>query len=168
MASSKRNRQKKQGMKMQLPSHVQININKEERLMQRNLGELERETRYRMRCIMQDQQVAWTKLHILQSRISATQKRSQVFASKQNENASAGTMSHLKMSDTSYFKRLMGPGRRRSLHTSHAERSASSGQREERKRDECKGCELELRSSLKKAEKEPILSPQNLKSVTFN
>lgn len=75
MASSKGSRQRKVGMALQLPSHVQTNINKEERLLQRNLVELDKETRQRMRCIVQDQKVAGTKLKSLESRLLASQEK---------------------------------------------------------------------------------------------
>ena len=69
------NRQKKSGQGFQVPSHVQTTLNKEERLLQRNLVDLEKETRHQMRCIVQDQQVAKTKLRSLQSRLLASQKK---------------------------------------------------------------------------------------------
>lgn len=62
-------------MALQLPSHVQTNINKEERLLQRNLVELDKETRQRMRCILQDQKVAGTKLKSLETRLLASQEK---------------------------------------------------------------------------------------------
>lgn len=62
-------------MALQLPSHVQTNINKEERLLQRNLVELDKETRQRMRCIIQDQKVAGTKLKSLETRLTASQEK---------------------------------------------------------------------------------------------
>ncbi len=75
MAGLKGNRQRKSGQGVQLPSHVQTSLNKEERLLQRNLLDLEKETRHNMRCIVQDQQVAGTKLRSLQSRLLASQKK---------------------------------------------------------------------------------------------
>lgn len=62
-------------MTLQLPSHVQTNLNKEERLLQRNLSDLDKETKHRMRCIIQDQQVAAAKLRILQTRLLASQRK---------------------------------------------------------------------------------------------
>ena len=73
--AGKNSRQKKSGQGFQLPSHVQTSLNKEERLLQRNLNDLEKETRHKMRCIVQDQQVAGTKLRSLQSRLLASQKK---------------------------------------------------------------------------------------------
>jgi len=75
MASFKGARQRKAGMTLQLPSHVQTNINKEERLLQRNLVELDKETRHRMRCIVQDQKVAGSKLKSLEARLLASQQK---------------------------------------------------------------------------------------------
>lgn len=62
-------------MALQLPSHVQTNINKEERLLQRNLVELDKETRQRMRCIVQDQKVAGSRLKSLETRLLASQEK---------------------------------------------------------------------------------------------
>lgn len=73
--ASVRNRQKKASMTLQIPSHVQTNLNKEARLLQRNLEDLEKETRHRMRCIAQEQQVATIKLRSLQVRLEASQKK---------------------------------------------------------------------------------------------
>lgn len=75
MASFKSSRQRKVGTSPQLPSHVQTNINKEERLLQRNLAELDKETRQRMRCIVQGQKVAGTKLKSLEARLLASQEK---------------------------------------------------------------------------------------------
>lgn len=63
------------GLTMQLPSHVQTNLNKEERLLQRNLVDLDKETRQRMNCIMQDQKIASAKLRSLEARLIASQKK---------------------------------------------------------------------------------------------
>jgi hypothetical protein len=68
-------RQRKVGMALQLPSHVQTNMNKEERLLQRNLIELDKATRQRMRCIVQDLKVAEIKLKSLESRLLASQEK---------------------------------------------------------------------------------------------
>lgn len=75
MASSKGARQRKVGVTLQLPSHVQTNLNKEERLLQRNLLELDKEARQRMRCIVQDQKVAGSKLKSLEMRLLASQQK---------------------------------------------------------------------------------------------
>ena len=63
------------GLTMQLPSHVQTNLNKEERLLQRNLVDLDKETRQRMNCLMQDQKIASAKLRSLEARLLASQKK---------------------------------------------------------------------------------------------
>lgn len=73
--ASFRGRQKKASMTLQLPPHVQANLNKEVRLLQRNLADLEKETRHRMRCIVQDQHVATIKLRSLEARLQASQKK---------------------------------------------------------------------------------------------
>ena len=101
--SHKGNRQKKKKGGM-IPSHIQNNINKEERLMQRNLSDLERETKHRMRSIECDQQVARTKLRNLQVRLIASKKRSQSLLSKQ-----IPPFSQMDTSDSGYFKNLIIP-----------------------------------------------------------
>lgn len=73
-------------MTLQLPSHVQTNLNKEARLLQRNLVDLEKETRQRMRCIAQDQQIASTKLRSLQIRLQASQKKFHSLIHHEEEN----------------------------------------------------------------------------------
>jgi len=77
MASSKAaQKRKKMGMAMQLPPHVQTNLNKEARLLQQNLEDLEKKTRHRLSCIIRDQQVAGIKLQSLQIRLVASQSKS--------------------------------------------------------------------------------------------
>ena len=75
MAASRGNRQRRASMTLQLPSLVQTSLNKEARLLQRNLADLEKKTRHRVRCIMQDQQVATIKLRSLEVRLQASQKK---------------------------------------------------------------------------------------------
>ena len=75
MAGLKSSRQRKTGQGFQLPSHVQTSLNKEERLLQRNLMDLEKKMKHEMRCIIQDQQVAGTKLRSLQTRLLASQRK---------------------------------------------------------------------------------------------
>ena len=77
MASSKAaQKRKKMGMAMQLPPHVQTNLNKEARLLQQSLEDLEKKTRHRLSCIIRDQQVAGIKLQSLQIRLVASQSKS--------------------------------------------------------------------------------------------
>lgn len=77
MASSNAaQKRKKVGMAMQLPPHVQTNLNKEARLLQQNLEDLEKKTRQRLSCIIRDQQVAGIKLQSLQIRLVASQSKS--------------------------------------------------------------------------------------------
>lgn len=102
----RRNRQRKIGMTLQLPSHVQTNLNKESRLLQQNLMDLDKETKHKMRCIAQDQQVASTKLRILQARLLASQKKfhSLIHAQHVDHNPDEDN------TDPDYcFRELMGP-----------------------------------------------------------
>lgn len=90
MASSKAaQKRKKVGMAMQLPPHVQTNLNKEARLLQQSLEDLEKKTRHRLSCIIRDQQVAGIKLQSLQIRLVASQSKTYNMQQPQTFNSSS-------------------------------------------------------------------------------
>ena len=64
------------GRTLQLPSHVQNALNKEERMLQQTLGDLEIQIKYKMKSISQDQQVATMKLSSMERQLSVSQARS--------------------------------------------------------------------------------------------
>lgn len=105
MASSRAAlRRKKVGVAMQLPPHVQTNINKEDRLLQQSLEDLEKKARHRVSCIIRDQQVAGMKLRSLQIRLLASQNRSYSMQ-QQSCNREKSTTTF-----TNFYKSLIVPG----------------------------------------------------------
>lgn len=162
---------------MQVPSHVQNTINKDERLLQRKLGDLERETKHRMRCIVQDQQVAAIKLRTLQARLAASQKRSMTFLSARQQ--CDRRKSSTDPGSFKYFKSLMAPGLRESFSamlTQDDEEEKPEASTSEGGRGEETGAgpaKRQIKSSLKKAarvelEEHDIDDPElKRKNVTF-
>lgn len=110
MARSK-NKGRRDGLTLQLPSHVQNSLNKEERMLHQTLGDIDRETKHRLKCISQDQQVAARKLSILERRLLVSQSRSQSAISCQGDRKldRKKLMSRMDTCDSSYFKSLMTP-----------------------------------------------------------
>ena len=108
---------RRDGLTLQLPSHVQNSLNKEERMLHQTLGDIDRETKHRLKCISQDQQVAATKLKLLERRLLMSQARSRSAAQggfstgagwrRQIERKSV--VSRMDTCDSSYFKSLMTP-----------------------------------------------------------
>ena len=110
MAGRARSKSKgrRDGVTLQLPSHVQNSLNKEERVLQQTLLDIDRETKHRLKCISQDQQVAARKLTTLERRLLISQSRSK-------SATGVGTldrkklMSRMDTCDSGYFKSLMTP-----------------------------------------------------------
>ena len=107
---------RRDGLTLQLPSHVQNSLNKEERMLHQTLGDIDRETKHRLKCISQDQQVAATKLKILERRLLISQARSKSAVATSHGTCSGGVrsemrrlMSRMDTCDSSYFKSLMTP-----------------------------------------------------------
>ena len=109
---------RRDGLTLQLPSHVQNSLNKEERMLHQTLGDIDRETKHRLKCISQDQQVAATKLKILEKRLLMSQARSRSAATAAGNGVCSGVgwrqerkslMSRKDTCDSSYFKSLMTP-----------------------------------------------------------
>ena len=110
---------RRDGLTLQLPSHVQNSLNKEERMLHQTLGDIDRETKHRLKCISQDQQVAATKLKILERRLLMSQARSRSAAAAGGQGGCSGTgwrpelrrrvTSRMDTCDSSYFKSLMTP-----------------------------------------------------------
>ena len=113
MASRSRSKGKgrRDGLTLQLPSHVQNSLNKEERMLHQTLGDIDRETKHRLKCISQDQQVAATKLKILEKRLLISQSRSQSAPSAAGEHKPERRrlITRLATCDSNYFKSLMTP-----------------------------------------------------------
>lgn len=113
MAGRARSKSKgrRDGLTLQLPSHVQNSLNKEERMLQQTLGDIDRETKHRLKCISQDQQVAARKLTILERRLLISQSRSPSAATGQGATKidRKKLISRLDTCDSSYFKSLMTP-----------------------------------------------------------
>jgi hypothetical protein len=109
---------RRDGLTLQLPSHVQNSLNKEERMLHQTLGDIDRETKHRLKCISQDQQVAATKLKLLERRLLMSQARSRSAAEGGSGSTEAewrrqierrSVMSRMNTCDSSYFKSLMTP-----------------------------------------------------------
>lgn len=107
-----RGKGRRDGLTLQLPAHVQNTLNKEDRLLQQTLSDLQRETKHLFKCISQDQQVAANKLRILEKRIEASKARSQ-----SAQSLGAGTKPSISRSlsrkdtcSSDYFKSLLTPG----------------------------------------------------------
>ena len=105
---------RRDGLTLQLPSHVQNSLNKEERMLHQTLGDIDRETKHRLKCISQDQQVAATKLKILERRLLMSQARSRSAAqagcsAERMRLERKSTVSRMDTCDSSYFKSLMTP-----------------------------------------------------------
>ena len=108
---------KRDGLTLQLPSHIQNSLNKEERMLQQTLGDIDRETKHKLKCISQDQQVAATKLKILERRLLMSQARSRsatqggYSAARERQSERKSAFSRMDTCDSSYFKSLMTPAR---------------------------------------------------------
>ena len=109
---------RRDGLTLQLPSHVQNSLNKEERMLHQTLGDIDRETKHRLKCISQDQQVAATKLKILEKRLLMSQARSRSAVTSGHGGCSGAVgwrqerkslISRMDTCDSSYFKSLMTP-----------------------------------------------------------
>lgn len=107
---------RRDGLTLQLPSHVQNSLNKEERMLHQTLGDIDRETKHRLKCISQDQQVAATKLKILERRLLISQARSRSAATAVGGKGGCSgpelrrqLTSQIDTCDSSYFKSLMTP-----------------------------------------------------------
>ena len=99
---------------LQLPPHVQNTMNKEDRLLQQTLDDLKIETKHLFKCISQDQQVAATKLRILEKRLEMSKARSlSAMSVGTNQPAKPSLTKRLSQKDacsTDYFKSLLTPG----------------------------------------------------------
>lgn len=80
-------------------------------MLHQTLGDIDRETKHRLKCISQDQQVAARKLSILERRLMVSQSRSQSALSCQGDRKleRKKLMSRMDTCDSSYFKSLMTP-----------------------------------------------------------
>lgn len=105
---------RRDGLTLQLPSHVQNSLNKEERMLHQALGDIDRETKHRLKCISQDQQVAATKLKLLERRLQVSQSRSSSAAG--GSHGGARLMKRMDTCDSSYFKSLMTPAIKDTTH----------------------------------------------------
>lgn len=77
---------KRQTTNNSLPAHVQGMLNQEERLLQRTLDHLNKETKNTIRMIDQEQQVLATKLKLLEQRLEQSRQQSEALLHNSSRN----------------------------------------------------------------------------------
>ena len=140
-------------------------------MLHQTLGDIDRETKHRLKCISQDQQVAARKLTTLERRLLISQSRSHSAASAKEASERRRIISRLDTCDSNYFKSLMTPAVKDTAEMFQMLESEQfdTERRESRHKSSMSGAQHPPKSALKKSrEGDGELSASRRKSVSFN